>query len=245
MKLALSLLACSVASTNAFVSQSRPAFSPTRLAAEDDVESMVEKELSKTTKLGKLRNEQSGIEYAPWLKVSEKDEAQMRQIMKEKAAARKRREEQEKEVSGTLLMDSQAQELSGTGLRSKIIDGNSVELEWATAGEKFTDGFLLKRRPAKTSDFEIIASYETYGPLASKGVDGGLYRYLDEDVPPGGWVYRITECESNGAKNDLSQCLVEIQTKEEQMATKIAAIGFGVFAILAVVAGAVLDPYAG
>ena len=100
MKLALSLLACSVASTNAFVPQSRQAFSPTRLAAdEQDIESMVEKEMGKTTKLGKLRNEQSGVEYAPWLKVSEKDEAQMRQIMKEKAAARKRREEQEKEVS--------------------------------------------------------------------------------------------------------------------------------------------------
>ena len=246
MKLAISVLACSLAYSSAFVPQSRPAFSPARLAAgdvEDDIEAMVEKELGKSTKLGKLRNEQSGMEYAPWLKVTEKDEANMRQIMKEKAAARKKREQQEKEVSGALLMDSQAQELSGTGLRGKIVDGNAVELEWATASEKFTDGFIIKRRPAKTSEFEVIASYENYGPLASKGGEGSLYRYLDEDVPPGGWVYRITECESTGAKNDLSQCLIEIQTEEEQAATKFAAIGFGVFAVLALVASSLLDPY--
>ena len=247
MKLSLSLLACALACSDAFAPQTRKALTtPTRLAADkmdEEIEAMVDKELSKSTKLGKLRNEQSGMEYAPWLKVTEKDEANMRQIMKEKAAARKRREEQEKEVSGNLLMDSQAQELSGTGLRGKIVDGNSVELEWATASEKFTDGFILKRRAAKTNDFEVIASYETYGPLASKGDDGGVYRYLDEDVPPGGWVYRITECESNGAKNDLSQCLIEIQTEEEQAAAKFAAIGFGVFAVLALVAGSLLDPY--
>lgn len=245
MKLSLGLIACSVAYTNAFVPLS-PKASLTRMSAgelDEEIEAMVEKEMGKTAKMGKLRNEQSGMEYAPWLKTTEKDEARMRQIMKEKAEARRKRELQEKEVSGQLLMDSQAQELSGTGLRGKIVDGNSVELEWATASEKFTDGFMIKRRPAKTSEFEVIASYETYGPLASKGVEGGVYRYLDEDVPAGGWVYRVTECESNGAKNDLSQCLIEIQTEEEQTATKLAAIGFGAFAVLALVAGALTDPY--
>jgi hypothetical protein len=246
MKLSVSLIALTVASTNAFVAISRTPLSPSRLAAGDvdeDIEAMVDKEMSKSAKLGKLRNEQSGMEYAPWLKVSEKDEANMRQIMKEKAAARKKREQQEKEVSGSLLMDSQAQELSGTGIRGKIIDGNSVELEWATASEKFTEGFILKRRAAKTNDFQVIASYEDYAPLASKGDAGGVYRYLDENVPAGGWVYRVTECESNGVQSDLSQCLVEIETEEEQAATKFAAIGFGVFAVLALVAGSLLDPY--
>ena len=246
MKIALSVLACSLASTNAFVPKATP-FQPTRLAAGDidkEIEDMVDKEMGKSAKLGKMRNEQSGMEYAPWLKVTEKDEVNMRQIMKEKAVARAKREQQEKEVSGSLLMDSQAQELSGTGLRGKLVDGNCVELEWATATEKLTEGFIIKRRAAKTSDFEVIASYENYGPLASKGGEGSLYRYLDEGVPPGGWVYRITECETNGAMNDLSQCLVEIQTEDEMAATKFAAIGFGAFAVLALVAGSLLDPYA-
>mmetsp|Transcript_8136 Transcript_8136/g.15743 ORF Transcript_8136/g.15743 Transcript_8136/m.15743 type:complete len:248 (-) Transcript_8136:57-800(-) len=246
MKIALSILAaCSLASTNAFVPKATP-FQPSRLAAGDiekEIEDMVDKEMGKTAKLGKLRNEQSGMEYAPWLKVSEKDEVNMRQIMKEKAIARAKREQQEKEVSGSLLMDSQAQELSGTGLRGELVDGNCVELVWATATEKFTEGFLIKRRPAKTSEFEVIASYENYGPLASKGGEGSVYRYLDENLPPGGWVYRITECDKSGAKNDLSQCLIEIQTDEEQAATKFAAIGFAAFAIFALVAGSLLDPY--
>ena len=50
MKLAISVLACSLAYSSAFVPQSRPAFSPARLAAgdvEDDIEAMVEKELGK------------------------------------------------------------------------------------------------------------------------------------------------------------------------------------------------------
>jgi len=42
----------------------------------------------------------------------------------------------------------------------------------------------------------------------------------------------------------LSQCLVEIQTDEEQRNTVIAAVGIAVIAIGAVVGGLVLDPYA-
>lgn len=246
MKIAFgtSVLACTWAFSAAFVPIARHTF-VTRLAAEEvdeEVERMFEAQMGKSNKMGKMRNEASGMEYAPWLKTSEKDEKLMRQLMKEKAEARRKREKQELEVSGSLLMDSQAQELSGTGLRSKVVDGTSVELEWATASEKFTDGFKLKRRAIKTDDFETIASYETYGPLASKGDEGGVYRYLDENVGPGGYVYRITECETNGAQNDLSQCLVEIQTQEEQAVTKVLALGFGAVAIAAVVAGVLLDP---
>jgi hypothetical protein len=45
----------------------------------------------------------------------------------------------------------------------------------------------------------------------SKSVNGGTYRYLDENVSTGtSNVYRITEKEGNVEENDLSQCLVEI-----------------------------------
>ena len=77
-----------------------------------------------------------------------------------------------------MYLDSQAQELSGTGLSYKIIDGQ-VELEWATKSETDTKGFIVKRRAAKTNDYSVIASYKDWGPLASKGVDGGIYRFLD------------------------------------------------------------------
>lgn len=210
---------------------------------EKQVEEMVEAEIAKSRKMSNLRNSK-GVDYAPWMKMSEEDENNIRRIMKEKAVARRLREEQERSVSGNLYLDSQAQELSGTGLKAKVID-EDVEIEWATKSEKGTAGFIVKRRPAKTETFSTIATFEEWGPLQSKGVDGGVYRYLDTDVAPGGWVYRVSECDTSGNENDLCQCLVEIQTPEEQRAGLIAGVGIGVLAVLAVVAGLVLDPLNG
>lgn len=52
-------------------------------------------------------------------------------------------------------------------MKSKIVDGE-VELEWATRTEKDTRGFVVKHRPAKTSEFEELA------PFQSKGEEGGI-----------------------------------------------------------------------
>jgi len=212
------------------------------MTMDEEVEIMYQREVAKTQKVSKLRTA-SGVDYAPWMDISEEDQRQMRQLAKEKAAARRKRMEQEKSVSGNLYYDSQAQELSGTGLVTKIIDGE-VELEWATKSETNTKGFIVKRRPAKTENFEVIASYEQWGPLVSKGLDGGVYRYLDTTSEPGGWVYRISECDNNGIESDLCQCLVEVQTEDEQRAALIAGVGIAVLGVAAVVAGLVLDPYA-
>mmetsp|Transcript_26193 Transcript_26193/g.53659 ORF Transcript_26193/g.53659 Transcript_26193/m.53659 type:complete len:279 (-) Transcript_26193:408-1244(-) len=213
------------------------------MTLEDEVESMVQAEMKKTKKISNLRNA-NGVDYAPWMNISAEDEDKIRQLMKEKAEARRRRQEQEKSVSGNLYYDSQAQELSGTGLNYKII-GGEVELEWATKSERDTKGFIVKRRPAKTEEFDTIASFEEWGPLQSKGVDGGIYRYLDSTVSPGGWVYRVSECDNFGTESDLCQCLVEVQTEDEQRAAVIAAVGIVAIGIAAVVAGLALDPYAG
>lgn len=211
-----------------------------KLTEEQEVEAMVQQELKKSKTISNLRNDK-GVDYAPWMNISEEDETKIRQIMKEKTAARRARQEQEKSVSGNLYLDSQAQELSGTGLNSKIIDGD-VELEWATKSESGTKGFIVKRRQAKQDQFEVIASYSDWGPLVSKGVDGGIYRYLDSDAGPGGWVYRISEVDNDGNESDLCQRLVEVQTEEEQRAAVIAGVGIAVLAIIAVVAGIELDP---
>lgn len=210
---------------------------------DEEFERLVAAEIAKGRKMSNLRNEK-GVDYAPWMAMSEEDEAEIRKIMKAKTVARRLREEQERNVSGNLYLDSQAQELSGTGLKAKIID-EDVELEWATKTETDTKGFVVKRRAAKTNDFVTIASYENWGPLQSQGKEGGIYRYLDTEVPAGGWVYRVAECDNAGNENDLCQCLVEVQTKEEQQAALIAAVGIGVLAVLAVVAGLVLDPLNG
>ena len=218
--------------------------SPTRLyekSVDEEVEEMVKESIEKSKMMSKLSNER-GIEYAPWMGIDAKNPEEIRQIMREKVEARRRRAQQEMDVSGSLLKDSAAAELGGLGVRAKIIDQSTVELEWATDVESSTKGFKVKRRATKTSDFDVLASYENNALLVSKGKDGGTYRFLDETASPGGWVYRITECESNGNENDLSQCLVEIQTEEEQRGAKIAAAAFGIIAVLTVIAASVLDP---
>jgi hypothetical protein len=144
---------------------------------EEEVEYLMKEEERKMAKISKLKG-YNGVEYAPWMGVTEFEEAEIRKIMVEKTIARRNRQEQQKDVSGNLYLDSQAQELSGTGLSYKIIDGE-VELEWATKSETDTKGFVVKRRAAKTNDYSVIASYKDWGPLASKGVDGGIYRFLD------------------------------------------------------------------
>mmetsp|Transcript_10556 Transcript_10556/g.16178 ORF Transcript_10556/g.16178 Transcript_10556/m.16178 type:complete len:265 (+) Transcript_10556:166-960(+) len=213
------------------------------MSLEDEVEMLTQEEIKKTKKASNLRNA-NGVDYAPWMGIDEEDEEKIRAIMKEKAEARRKRQEQEKDVSGALLMDSQSQELSGSGLRTKVIDGQ-VELEWSTNQEVNTKGYLVKRRQAKTTDFKVVASYEDWGPLLSKGADGGVYRYLDTDVTPGGWVYRVTECDNNDREYDICQCLVEIETEAEQKGAVFAAVGIGALAVAAVVGGLLLDPLDG
>lgn len=213
------------------------------LSMEEEVELLVQKELTKTKRMSNLRNEK-GVQYAPWMGISESEENEIRSLVQDRAAARRARQAQEKDVSGNLYRDSQAQELSGTGLTCKIIDGE-VELTWATKTEKDTKGFIVKRRAAKTNDYSVMASYKDFGPLASKGKEGGVYRYLDSTASPGGWVYRISEEDNMGNEADVCQALVEVETEDEQRAGLIAGVGFAVFAVAAVVAGIAIDPMNG
>jgi hypothetical protein len=210
---------------------------------ETDVDAMTNAELKKMRLASRLRDAK-GNDYAPWMNISKEDEMKIKQVMADKAVARRKRQEQATKVSGALLNDSQAQELSGGGLKTKCFD-QQVELEWATSSEISTEGFIVKRRPARTEDFTVIASYEDWGPLASKGEEGGVYRFLDDTVSPGSWVYRVTERDTSGRENDVCQALVDLQTAEEQRGAIIAGVGIAVIGLAAVAAGIFLDPVGG
>jgi len=214
------------------------------MTLEEEIEELTKVEVRKMKRASNLRNA-NGVEYAPWMNITPEAEVEIKTIMKQKAEARRKRKDQEAGVSGALLMDSQAQELSGGGLNCKVVSDNEVELSWATSSETSTKGFAIKRRQARTEEFETIVSYENWGPLATKGVEGGEYTFLDDSVSPGGWVYRITECETNGQENDICQALVDVQTSEEQRGAIFAAVGIVVLGIAAVAAGIVLDPVGG
>lgn len=176
------------------------------------------------------------------MQLSEKEEEEIRQIIKEKKRIRDKRREEQRRASGNLYYDSTAQELSGTGLKAKVIDETNVELQWGTKSEVDCKGFIVRRRAVKAADFETLASYENYGPLVSKGPDGGTYKFLDTTASPGGWFYRISEKTSTGEESDLSQCLVEIQTEDEQKFTLAATLGIALTVVLALLAGISIDP---
>merc|ERR1711966_293915 len=215
-----------------------------QMSMEEEIEVTAEEEIRKMKRASNLRNA-NGVEYAPWVNITPEAETEIKKVMKQKAEARRKRKDQEAGVSGALLMDSQAQELSGGGLNIKVMSDNEVELTWATSSETSTKGFAIKRRAARTEDFETIVSYENWGPLASKGVEGGQYSFIDENIYPGGWVYRITECETNGSENDICQALVDVQTAEEQRGGIIAAAAITVLGVAAFAAGILLDPNGG
>ena len=229
--------------------ESAPSAEPTdeeadTMTLEEEVDKLTAVEVRKMKRASNLRNA-NGVEYAPWMNITPEAESEIKTMMKQKAEARRKRKDQEAGVSGALLMDSQAQELSGGGLNCKVVSDNEVELTWATSSETSTKGFAIKRRQARTEDFETIVSYQNWGPLASKGVDGGEYSYLDQSVSPGGWVYRITECETNGSENDICQALVDVQTADEQRGAVFAAAGIGILGVAAIAAGLLLDPVGG
>lgn len=211
------------------------------MTLEEEVDAMTEKEVQKTKFVSNLRN-QNGVDYAPWMNINAEDEAKIRQLVKEKAEARRKRALQEQEVSGNLLEDSQAQELSGGGLRAKALSEDEVELEWTTTNEGNTEGYVIRRRKARGDDWEVITDYNRWGPLVSKGPTGGTYRYVDNTADVGGWVYRISEVEKDGNESDLCQCLVEVQSKGEKLQGIVAAVGIAAIAIGGVIAGITLDP---
>ena len=98
---------------------SSPAAAVEEKSLEEEVDDLTQAEVKKMKRASNLRNA-NGVDYAPWMNINAEDEEKIRQVMKEKAEARRKRQEQEQSVSGALLMDSQAQELSGGGLRTKV-----------------------------------------------------------------------------------------------------------------------------
>lgn len=211
---------------------------------EEEIDRLVKEQIEKMKRVSKLSSVTSGVDFAPWMKATQEDTERIRKSVTDKVIASRARADQQKKTTGTLYMDSQAQELSGTGLKCKVID-ESVELEWATSVETDTVGYVVKRRKARTENFEEIADYKTWNPLVSRGVDGGIYRYMDADIGPGGWVYRISEVDSSGAQNDICQSLVEIQTADEKKAGLIAGVGIVGIGLIAVIAGILADPMGG
>ena len=185
-----------------------------------------------------MRSE-SGVEFAPWMKIDAEAIAQAkkeRELRKAKQAASALK-------ADSMLIDPQAAELgAGGGLKSKVLSEDEVELRWDTTDEAGNAGFIVQRRRGGSEDFSDLETYEKFSPLRSKGPAGGSYVYLDDTVDVGTWVYRILDCDSSGTRSAVCQKLVEIESKDEQQFTIVVGALIAGLALVAVIAGVVTDP---
>ena len=181
----------------------------------------------------------TGVEFAPWMKVDAEAIAQAkkeREMRKARSAANARQ-------SDSMLIDPQAAELgAGGGLKSKVLSEEEVELRWDTQDETGNAGFIVQRRRGGGSNFEDIASYESFSPLRSKGPSGGTYVYLDDSADVGTWVYRILDCDTSGTRSAVCQKLVEVDSQAEQTQTLIVGGLIATLALVCIGAGIFIDP---
>jgi len=175
--------------------------------------------------------------FAPWMTVDPEAIAK----------AKKAREERRAKATAVdaMRIDPQAAELNAaSGLNSKVLSEDEIELRWDTTDETGNAGFIVQRRQGGSADFESIASFENFAPLKTKGANGGTYVYLDAEsgLEPGTWVYRILDCDTSGVKSAMCQKLVEIESKDEQQATFIVGTFIAGLALVLIAAGIFIDP---
>ncbi len=183
-----------------------------------------------------MRSAETGVEFAPWMKIDAEAIARAKKEREARKAATVAR-------SDVMSIDPQKAELSGSGgLSSKVLSEEEVELRWDTGNEEGNLGFIVQRRPGGAQNFESIASYETFAPLRTKGPAGGTYVYLDDTAGVGTWVYRIVDCDTSGTKSAICQKLVEIESGSEQTRTLIIGAAIATLALVLVAAGTILDP---
>merc|ERR1719440_2664111 len=149
---------------------------------EEEYEAEKEVELSQAAqKVVNNMKSSTGVEFAPWMKVDAEAIAKAKKEREE----RKARQAAVAGKADTMLIDPQAAELgAGGGLKSKTLSEEEIELRWSTQDEVGNAGFIVQRRKGGQPQFSDIATYETYSPLRTKGVDGGEYVYLDDTVAP-------------------------------------------------------------
>jgi len=253
-KLFVFALACMLLSASAFVQQpvrnqrhhlqqnpmtNRVQHKPLLMAEDEEVvvTDVDEYREGQKKKMPKGMYNADGKPYAPWMMDSVDPEAAKRSIEERRA----RKAAEKKAVQGALAVDPQAMELSGVGLKYKMI-GDEVELSWGTGDETGNVGFIVTKRAGGSDDWQVVASYKDWAPLNSKGPEGGQYTFMDPDSQRGPWVYRVSDVNEAGVTSDLCQTLVEVQDEGEQLAAKALAVGIVVVLGGFVAAGFLLDP---
>lgn len=179
--------------------------------------------------------------YAPWMA----DMATPEAIAAREASERERKANKADKLVGNRI-DPAKQEVSGAGLKAQVSMnevGGDVSLAWYIGSEEDNLGFIVQRKAAGEPDFSPLSSYETDASLRSKGPSGGSYTYVDANVPPGSYLYKVQDvAERTKFTTDVCQRGVDILSKEEQSSNLTLLAGFGVVMAGLFAAGLLLDP---
>jgi len=134
---------------------------------------------------------ENGVAYAPWISKQIDEDAIVEDLIrKEKSTAGGAKK--------TTVLERGEIEAS-EGMRWRM-NGDQVELAWITGGEADNKGYIVEKRPSYGGDFQEIATFKEVSQLASKGVQGGRYKYTDPSTAAGSWIYRVQDCDAKGAK---------------------------------------------
>jgi len=179
--------------------------------------------------------------YAPWMSDITSPEA----IAAREEADRQRKSKKSEKLVGNRI-DPAKQEVAGAGLKLQLTmtdEGADVSLAWFTGSEEDNAGFNVMRKGRGDDDFKVIASFDKFQSLRSKGPGGGAYRFVDENVAPGPYLYKVQDVSaSSNFVTDVAQKGVEIETKEEASTNFAIVAGFlGVLGAITAV-GIALDP---
>lgn len=188
---------------------------------------------------------ENGVPYAPWM-VRQVDEEAIT-VARALRAEKKRKEQRAMmEAQGVVnILEAATSELSGMGLKAKVIDEGEVELVWGTDSEDGNLGFVIEKKRIGGSEWQEVASFKDWSPLKSKGQLGGAYSYVDVDAGEGEFLYRIISQQTDGTRAITCQVGVTVESTGQQLQTKIivgvSAVLFASFLYL----GAALDPIKG
>lgn len=111
-------------------------------------------------------------------------------------------------VSKSIMLPIELVYLHGTAQ-----DGSAL-LTWATASEKNNDGFYVERRSTATPDdfFEKVGFVQSKGPNSSSQTG---YGWVDRNVKPGTYTYRLEQLDLNGALHATNAVEVSIDAPKQ------------------------------
>merc|ERR1711924_435460 len=180
------------------------------------------------------------------------------------------------EKQGTInILDAASSELTGLGLKAKVLSEDEVELTWSTDDEEANRGFLIERKAVGYSDWDEVAAWQPATRVQSarpsrttlrmseqvtdeeeaeiianaqkiaKKKRSNPYSYIDATVSEGEWLYRIVAEQSDNSRAIVCQVGVSVENSGQQLQTKLVVGGFAALVLGALAAGALLDPIKG